>query len=958
MASNTEYSHTLQHITDAKVEELSNKRQIFSDRKEAALQAEKEPGSPLEKLRALLNGVKTCFDLRVDEDGRVADETHSDYRLVGELSNLDRFLKQAEYDPSISTEKLDRWRRSLVSLLDVQSLKYEYATLFAQLTMEWLSAKRNLTSPKPDGFEELASSQKLDARRQWEELVFTPADCDADTITDFLSELFAQPSDTDTGTADVKAVVKALEKLREEVSKFETRLSGSHIDVPTLNWVIKGLLSSDLPTEKQLAVLREFQKDTTVQKELCDVLNMRLSALQSWSWGPEVHVDQRRQLNGSYHIYMHEDLIQAIFLHFIGTKWSVFFKSAFKNFRKARNVWKSPRSTVSPIDLKRRDFFLGPNKRNPNLQIVRESIHRNAYFVSQLMDTESVVRNTQEGEQEADFAVDRRRVASKRPMQAAARFMSTAPMRQTEEDSSDEEVGYSPHDDTDDELDPDQSYDTKYARDVVRPPNQMQAKQNLLRLLSADIAICKRLYGQITCFRSQYELLYPSLPHSTILAVLKFFGVSEKWLRFFETFLCAPLKFSDEPDAAPRSRRRGSPGSHILSEFFGEAALFCLDFMVNKETEGENLWRVNDDLWFWSRSQETNLTAWRAIQKFNSIMGLPLSEEKSGGAYITTGSTSKVPSSLPTGKIRWGMLYLNPESGRFEIDQTMVDEHIAELKRQLKDKEGSVFGWIQAWNSYASTFFTYNFVGTPANALGRDHVDAMLRTHERIQREIFSSDEQDRNVITYLRETIRSRFGNTSIPDAYFFFPIDLGGLELSSPFINLAGLRDAVISKPDSLMDEFFEAEAETYDTLKRRYASKDKDRLVTQHKGFKPRNVDEFMAFEEFIRHRETLNYAFPKQLVKIYDDLLRCPTQHAIGSNLPGPLSTALVRLQNQSGLSGIRGYLCDMTPYWRWVSQLYGPEIVEAFGGFNIVDPGLLPIGLVSQFRKGRVSWREE
>ncbi|KAL4916748.1 hypothetical protein BDW62DRAFT_211719 [Aspergillus aurantiobrunneus] len=977
-SSDSEYSQTLQHITDAKLEELSNKRRVFLDRKAAALEKAQASQSPLEQLRVLSNGVKTCFNIRVKEDGRVSDDTHSNRHLVIELTNLDRFLKQAEYDPSISGDTLERWRGSLLGLLDVQTLKYEYATLFAQLTMEWLSTKKDAksreTASKSDDFEELASSHKLESRKQWEEFVFTPADCEGDTIKSFLNDLFTRPSDSVTQSPEVasdnaKDVAKALDKLRDQVSTFESSLArSSQFDIATLTWVITGLLNSDLPTEKQRAVLREFQKDNTVLAELADVLNMRLAELHSWSWGAEVTVEQRRQLNGSYQIHMHEDLIQAIFLQYLGVKWSVFFKGLFLEFRRTKNIWKSPRSTIPTIDKKRRTFFLGPYDPNPNLQIVRETIHRNAYFVSQLMDHERQERRQEEGEEEADFALHarKRKRAKQMPIQVApaARLMSTRSSRESEAwEDSDELMNFdfAIAGGSDDNYDPDQSFETTYASGVMKPANQMQARQNLLLLLSADITINKRLYGEVTCFRAQYESLYPSLPHATILAVLSFLGVSDKWISFFERFLRAPLKFADEPNAEPRPRRRGTPGSHVLSEVFGETTLFCLDFMINKDCNGESLWRVDDDLWFWSRSSETCAGAWRAIQKFSHIMGLPLSADKTGGAYITAGHNpgNKIKFTLPTGKIRWGMLYLNPESGRFEIDQEMVDGHIAELKRQLRDKEGSVFGWIQAWNSYASTFFTYNF-GTPTNCFGQEHVDMMLQTHERIQREVFSSGggRGDRTVITYLRETIRGRFGNTSIPDGYFFLPIDLGGLELSSPFINLLGLRDSVNTSPDSMLDEFFKAEQDAYASLKRHHAGKDKDRLVARNAGFRPDDFDDFLSFEEFTRYRELLDYRFPGQLVHVYDDLLRRPQQQPIEFDFTGPISIGFSQLQGQQNLSGIKNDWNSMSPYWKWVTQLYGPEIVELFGGFNVVDPGLLPIGLISQFRSGRVSWRDE
>lgn len=49
---------------------------------------------------------------------------------------------------------------------------------------------------------------------------------------------------------------------------------------------------------------------------------------------------------------------------------------------------------------------------------------------------------------------------------------------------------------------------------------------------------------------------------------------------------------------------------------------------------------------------------------------------------------------VPSGEIRWGFLYLDCTTGRFEIDQKMVDGHIEEFRKQLQNKN-SVIDWIQ-----------------------------------------------------------------------------------------------------------------------------------------------------------------------------------------------------------------------------------------------------------------------
>jgi len=60
-------------------------------------------------------------------------------------------------------------------------------------------------------------------------------------------------------------------------------------------------------------------QDKTVLGEVAHVVNMHLFSLSSWPWLEEgVPVEMRRHLNGKYQIFMDEDIIQAIFLRFIG----------------------------------------------------------------------------------------------------------------------------------------------------------------------------------------------------------------------------------------------------------------------------------------------------------------------------------------------------------------------------------------------------------------------------------------------------------------------------------------------------------------------------------------------------------------------------------------------------------------------------------------------------------------
>jgi hypothetical protein len=55
-------------------------------------------------------------------------------------------------------------------------------------------------------------------------------------------------------------------------------------------------------------------------------------------------------------------------------------------------------------------------------------------------------------------------------------------------------------------------------------------------------------------------------------------------------------------------------------------------------------------------------------------------------------------------------------------------------------------------------------------------------------------------------------------------------------------------------------------------------------------------------------------------------------------------------------GISFHWSNMNAYWKWTAQLYGPEMIERFGGLSVMEAGLLPIGMVGLFRDQKVKWQ--
>jgi hypothetical protein len=174
----------------------------------------------------------------------------------------------------------------------------------------------------------------------------------------------------------------------------------------------------------------------------------------------------------------------------------------------------------------------------------------------------------------------------------------------------------------------------------------MELKKQLLHLLATDITINSAFHGKLTAFHSVFESWNPLLPHQTILQILKFFGVSDVWARFFLKFLQAPLCFIND-DATPRERRRSTPAAHVLSDVFGEVVLFCLDFAVNQSTDGNVLWRVRNDFFFWLYNYKDAIKAWYRITQFITVTGIRIKNKKTGTVRISSSDPLPIDSSLP-----------------------------------------------------------------------------------------------------------------------------------------------------------------------------------------------------------------------------------------------------------------------------------------------------------------------
>lgn len=984
MSPGSVFSDTLRDITNAKLDEVSKRRAEFDDRKSSLLSSTSsgghppaEEGDPVARLERLSAGVRRCLGIRSDKAGKVI-RTEAHPHLSAQLANLDRFLAQARHDPTVSPGLLVDWEQSLRRHLDIQSLKFEYATLYGKLVTEWLAAGEQGQHPSTEDDQQHAREEgpgqdaaepatvdaRASARSRWEAKIFEPAQVDVPHLRGYLESLF-NPSGEDDELQASRRTQRALQDLRKDVESFEAEMSRPHqFDVNSIKSVITTLLVTDTLSNEEREALKDFSGNHIILAEICDVLDMRMSALSSWTWGPDVPVEQRRRINGTYKVHMHEDLLQALFVQYIGIQWSMFFRRALTKFRQSA-AW-IPLAGELPQEVRRRlNHYLGPRLQRRNLQRARQDLYHRDYFVARLIRDSESIPAAVDGEDDADFgaaaakkkkAAPRRQLASK--AQAGALFGGMPGQGP---------IAYAP------QL-------AAQPQEVVEPPKtSMAAKQQLLHLLSTEIAINTKIHGGLTSFHAMFEDWETTLPHETILTVLEYFGVSENsgWLGFFKRFLQAPLKVPQggETPTSSRTRLCGVQPS-LLSDVFSEAVLFCLDFDVNQATSGQPLWRYEDDLWFWHKTHETAVTAWKTVMAFTTITGTSIDQGKSGSARVSRqekgGLQAEDNKGLPDGDIRWGFLVLNSQTGRFEIDQDMVDSHVDDLRNQLHQKKHSVFALIQTWNTYTAKFLPSNF-GKTAHCFSRQHVDDVLATHRRIQKKIFTgtgtgaSVERDglaaaSSILDYLRRTIEHRFGVRDIPDGYFWFPTELGGLDLQSPIVSLLQVRDSMPTSHDDLFEDMLEAERAAYHELKAQFYRRrgGGGSLFGTPGPFKPdneREQEDFISLEEVVRYREYLELPLlgegDKDICEVFKTLLSEPEQRSVEGDVGSGVLTAL---ENRNAMvpSAPMAWT-DLSPYLQWILTMYGPEVLDRFGGLGFVDHGLLPLGMVRFVKQRRATW---
>jgi hypothetical protein len=198
----------------------------------------------------------------------------------------------------------------------------------------------------------------------------------------------------------------------------------------------------------------------------------------------------------------------------------------------------------------------------------------------------------------------------------------------------------------------------------------------------------------------------------------------------------------------------------------------------------------------------------------------------------------------------------------------------------------------------------------------------VISTFGRIQRGIFPSTGG--SVVEHIRETIEKRFDVKDIPAGWCFLSISEGGLAIVNPIVDTLTVRASLVRDPTVAFSQRKQADEEDFNKAEEVWKA-----------GGGEGNSDTFMSWDEFVLGRETASVGWGDVWASL--QVVAEPAHLA------------------QTGAASTDGNWHERSNVGKWVMLLYAEEILRRFGTLKIVEPSLIPVGMLSVFRSSKIAW---
>lgn len=949
-------SAVVREVANLKVGELKHLKETFTqdvlDNLNKAYDYREARDTIVARLTILLDQIRIY-----DDHGFLDDEFTMWISRIG----------QAQNDKSITSEKLisieKALHRKLAGIAHRLAMSEYYGALMNHAIRTLEDRPKIAPFPDRDASDdefELIEEELERLCTDFETHAFSQKDIDVKAIEDYLTCLF----DDSIGKKNLQILRQRMKEYGAGMLRGEDKL-----DTQLVEWCIKDLLDySQLSAERQNS-LRDILDSDAAIRELTGTLNSR--SIRHWNWRTGkggLPVSAQRNIDGKYDITIKEDLVDMIFLQGLAIQWGKELKSALRDSASARVEYTAHTSD----ELQKREYYLGPlpppqpcshapcHPFGPPDCVSCAPMHAPPVphapsippsppmppFPSSSMPLPQPCGNP-------SFMRNRRR--------AKARRFSPS---------------YPPSTCIDDER------HTFYMRNLFLctlpeyttrlaiSPN-LGDQGNLLQMLSLDIKAREAFDGSVHGLRAKFQSFASSLPHETIITVLRYIGVPEQWLGFFQRFLSATLDLSriaPGTSAHTQTRKCGLPVGHRFETFFGEAILFCLDLAVHHRVpSGQTtpyLLRRHDDGYFVGKQQQCEEVR-QQIDIFANVMGLDVSVRDlfppASGPTSTIGLLSFSRKGVTDSE--------SPAGVDISLDDASVMAYARDLKMQLAACP-NVFSWVSTWNRTIGTYVPHLF-GPVANVLGKAHFQAVKRAYSMMYDTIFDDGNLTRHVAGMLLPLPSEDISFSR--DAFIHLPAMCGGLGVSNSYAYVNSIGSGMTIDSHGHWKKYLEHEKKYYEKAREvfnQYTDEQRDQKLSGIFGDDKGRIEavfgagwakataSFPTMEELTSHRERAAlpllsqyhpppgpchhspvschypYGFPAWYpLELHSSALN--TYQLLASTPPPPYWILSDKIQNRkSRLERKLRLGPELTGQAQWALGLYGDECFESFDGLEI------------------------
>lgn len=239
-----------------------------------------------------------------------------------------------------------QWIETLIKKIRFQIERCEYSCLYANVMTQYMDLNDADSDGDTTGMEiQENPKDKETTIREFSARIFQAP-------TNFKKEEFEKFLNTELFNMDDPVQKNCLLRTRERMVNFSKKFHTDYsVSVEHLKLCIESLLAEDLLGSEKAVTLKELKENANALNEVCTLLTNRLRNFMQWKWPEPVHVDFRRNMAGRYRAYMDEDIVTALFLHYVGAQWSIQLKTLFKEIYSSK-MWKRGAGTEGDLYFK------------------------------------------------------------------------------------------------------------------------------------------------------------------------------------------------------------------------------------------------------------------------------------------------------------------------------------------------------------------------------------------------------------------------------------------------------------------------------------------------------------------------------------------------------------------------------------------------------------------------------